>query len=202
MQLAARQSMATTLLESPLAAAFNHLLDGEAWARARLAPFAGEICEVHAAPFPALRWRITDEGKLAPAGETACVSLTLTFGAQALPALARGEDQFMRAVEVAGNARLASEVLLLMRHLRWDVENDLAAWVGDALAHRLVRAARGVAAWHREAASRVAGGVMDYAVEEGRLLVRRDELVRFGRGLAALRDALERLELRLERLER
>ena len=202
MQLAARLFMATTLLESPLAAALNHLLDGEAWARARLAPFAGETCELRAAPFPVLRWRITDEGRLAPAAETANVSLTLTLGAQALPALARGEDQFMRTVEVAGNARLASEVLLLMRHLRWDVENDLAAWVGDALAHRLVRTARGLAAWHREAASRVASGVMDYAVEEGRLLVRRDELARFGRELAVLRDALERLELRLERLGR
>lgn len=190
------------VLESPLAAALNHLLEGEAWARARLAPFAGETFELRAAPFPALRFRVTGAGTLEPAGEGAIPSLTLTLGAQALPALARGEDHFMRAVEVAGNARLASEVLFLARHLRWDAENDLAGWVGDALAHRLAGSARALAAWHRDAANRIAGGVMDYTIDEARLLARRGELAAFGHELAALRDALDRLELRLGHLER
>lgn len=190
------------VLESPLAAALNHLLEGEAWARARLEPFAGETFELHAAPLPALRFRITGAGTLEPAGEGTNPSLMLALGAQALPALARGEDHFMRAVEVSGNARLASEVLFLARHLRWDAENDLAGWVGDALAHRLAGSARALAAWHRDAASRIAGGVMDYAIDEAQLLARRGELAAFGRELAALRDALDRLDLRLGRLER
>jgi len=201
-ELAAPKRMATMLLESPLAAALNHLLEGEAWARARLAPFAGETCEMRAAALPSLRFRITGEGLLEPAAEAAPVSLTLVLGAQALPALLRGEDHFMRAVEVSGNARLASDVLFLLRHLRWDAENDLAAWVGDALAHRLARTARGLAAWHRDAVARTAGGVMDFAVDEAQLLARRSELTAFGRELAALRDALDRLELRLGRLGR
>jgi len=188
------------MLESPFAAALNHLLEAEPWARARLAPFAGEACEVLAAPLPALHFRIAEDGTLAPADDEARTTLTLTVGPQALPALLRGEDHFMRAVEVSGNARLASEVLFLVRHLRWDVEDDLASWVGDALAHRLVRTAGGIAAWHQNAAARVAAGLMDYVVEEKQLLVRRTELAAFGRELAALRDALERIEQRLGRL--
>jgi ubiquinone biosynthesis protein UbiJ len=194
--------MATMVLESPLAAALNHLLEGESWARARLAPFAGETCELRVASFPALRLRITGPGTLEPAAEGAAIALTLALGVQALPALARGEDHFMRAVEVSGNAQLASEVLFLARHLRWDAENDLAEWVGDALAHRLAGGARALAAWHRDAASRIAGSVMDYAIDEARLLARRGELAAFGRELAALRDALDRLELRLGQLAR
>lgn len=201
-QLAAPQRMATMVLESPLAAALNHLLEGEAWARARLAPFAGETCELRVAPFPALRLRITGAGLLEPASGDCTVALTLALGAQALPALARGEDHFVRAVEVSGNARLASEALFLVRHLRWDAENDLAGWVGDTLAHRLAGSARALAAWHRDAAARIADGVMDYAIEEARLLARRGELAAFGRELVTLRDALDRLELRLERLGR
>lgn len=190
------------VLESPLVAALNHMLEGEAWARARLAPFAGEACELRAAPFPVLRLRIVGEGLVEPAAEDAPVALTLTLGPEAMPALLRGEDPFMRAVEVSGNARLANEVLFLVRHLRWDAENDLAAWVGDAVAHRLVRTARGLAAWHWDAAVRIATSMMDYASEEAQLLARRTESAVFGREVAALRDALERLELRLERLQR
>lgn len=188
------------MLESPFAAALNHLFEAEPWARARLAPFAGEACELLAAPLPALRFRIAADGTLVPADDEARITLTLTLGPQALPALLRGEDHFMRAVEVSGNARLASEVLFLVRHLRWDVEDDLASWVGDALAHRLVRTAGGLAAWHKDAATRVTASLMDYVVEEKQLFVRRAELGAFGRELAALRDALERLELRLGRL--
>ncbi len=187
------------MLESAFAAALNHLLRAEPWARARLAPFAGEACELRAAALPTLRFRITEDGTLARADDGARVTLTLTLGPQALPALARGEDHFMRAIEVSGNARLASEVLFLVRHLRWDMEDDLAGWVGDALAYRLVHTAANLAAWHRDAATRVAGSLMDYVVEEKQLLVRRAELAVFGRELAALRDALERLELRLGR---
>lgn len=192
--------MVMIVLESPLAAALNHLLEGEAWARARLAPFAGDACELRAAPFPVLRFRITGEGTVEPAPAESPISLTLALGAPALPALLRGEDHFMRAVEVSGNAQLASEVLFLMRHLRWDVEDDLASWVGDALAHRLMHTAGGLATWHKDAATRVTAGLMDYVVEEKQRLVRRAELSDFGRELAALRDALERLELRLGRL--
>lgn len=183
-------------------AALNHLLKGEGWARARLAPFAGETCALRAAPLPELRLRIAAEGLLEPADAEAAVTLTVTLGPDAPAAWLRGEDHFMRAVDVSGNARLASEVLFLMRHLRWDAESDLAMWAGDVLAHRLVRSARGLAAWQREAATRLAGGVVDYATEEGRLLVGRGEMGAFGRDVAALRDALERLELRLARLGR
>ncbi|OGA16302.1 MAG: hypothetical protein A3I63_00525 [Betaproteobacteria bacterium RIFCSPLOWO2_02_FULL_66_14] len=190
------------LIDSQVARALNHLLGAEPWARARLAPFSAAVCELRAAPFAALRFRIAEDGTLAPAEEDGPASLVLTLGPQALPALARGEDHFMRAVEVSGNAQLASEVLFLVRHLRWDVEEDLSAWVGDALAHGLVRTAREFAALSREAAGRVAGGVMEYAVEERQLLVRRAELSGFGSEIAVLRDAVDRLELRLERLSR
>jgi ubiquinone biosynthesis protein UbiJ len=190
------------VFESPLARALNHVLGAEAWARARLAPFAGEVCELRAAPLPPLRFRIAEDGTLRPAEAAAAASLALRLGPEALPALARGEDHFMRTVQVSGNARLANEVLFLIRHLRWDAEEDLAAWLGDAAAHRLMRTARELAAWPLEAASRVAAALMDYAVEERRLVVRRAELAAFGGELAALRDALERLELRLERVGR
>lgn len=185
--------------ESPLAAALNHLLEAEDWARARLAPFCGEVCELRARPFPAMRFRIAEGGTVAPAADDAPAALTLQLGPDVLPALARGEDHFMRAVEVSGNARLATEVLFLVRHLRWDIEEDLALWVGDAVAHRLVRTARQLAAWPREVASRVTAGLADYAFEERQWVVRRPELSGFAREVAALRDALERLELRIER---
>lgn len=186
-------------LESPFAAALNHLLDSEPWARERLLPFASEILELRAPPLPALRFAVTAEGRLAP-GTEAVASLVVTFGPGALAAAVRGEDHLLRSIDVAGNARLASEVMFLVRHLRWDAEEDLAKFVGDAAAHHLVAMAGEAAAWHADAARRLAEGFFEYATEEKQLLVKRGDIEGLAAAHARLRDGLERLEKRIDRL--
>lgn len=185
--------------ESPFAAALNHLLDAEPWARERLAPFAGERLELRAPPLPALRFAVGSEGRLEEAGSDVA-SLVITFGPGALAAAARGEEHLLRAVDVSGNAALAAEVMFLFRHLRWDVEEEAAKVFGDAVAHRLVGTAREVAAWHADAIRRLAEGIVEYAAEEKQLLVTRGELEGVADAHARLRDGLDRLDKRIARL--
>jgi ubiquinone biosynthesis protein UbiJ len=178
--------------------ALNHLLEAEPWARARLAPFAGESIELRAAPFPALRVSIRADGTLEPGA--APPGLTLTVSPAILAGLARGEEHALRAVHASGNARLATEVMQLARHLRWDFEDDLARLVGDVAAHRIAQAGRAFLAWHVDAAARLAGAVADHAADEERLLLRRAELATHREALRELLDALERLDKRIARL--
>jgi ubiquinone biosynthesis accessory factor UbiJ len=177
----------------------NRLLASEAWARQRLAPFAGETVELRAAPLPTLRLRILEGGTVDAGGADA--GLTMTLKPELLVALARGEEHALRSVDVQGNAALAAEILLLARHLRWDIEEELSQVLGDVLAHRLATVARAFGAWHLDAAQRVSGALVDYATEEKRLLVRRAEFETLSEPLARLRDAIARLDKRLERLE-
>jgi ubiquinone biosynthesis protein UbiJ len=195
--------------ESPFAAALNRLLESEPWARERLAPFAGEVLELRAPPLPVLRFAIAADGRLlpgadgrlAPAAAEATASLTISLGPGVLAAAMRGEEQLLRAVDVAGNARLASEVMFLFRHLRWDAEEAAAKIVGDVAAHRLAGIARGAVAWHADAARRIAESLVEYATEEKRLLVTRGELEGIAAAHASLRDGLERLAKRIDRLQ-
>lgn len=189
------------LLEHPLASALNHLLDAEPWARERLAPFGGETVTIAATPLPELRLSILADGRVAAAVDDAVQpSLTLRLGADALAAFARGEEHLMRAVEVTGNARLASEVMLLVRHLRWDPEEDLSRLVGDVAARRMVTFARNFVGWQVDAAQRLAQSLIEYAVEEERIVVPRLALEPLAAAIASLRDAIERLEKRIERI--
>ena len=178
--------------------ALNHLLAAEEWARARLAPFAGASIEVRNPPFPALRFLILTDGTVEAGG--GAPALTVTLGPQAVLELARGREHFMRAIEVAGDPALAAEVRLLVRHLRWDAEEDLSRLVGDIAAHRLAEAGRAFLAWHSDAARRLSESLADYAVDEKRLLVANAEMASFAAVLARLRDAVERLEKRVARL--
>jgi ubiquinone biosynthesis protein UbiJ len=181
----------------------NRLLAAEPWARLRLAPFAGETVELRAPPLPALRLRILAGGTV-DAGdrvESDPPGLVMTLKPELLAGLARGEEHALRSVAVEGNAKLAAEVLVLVRHLRWDLEEDLSRLVGDVAAHRLADAARAFAAWHLDAAQRLASTVADYVTDERQILARRAELDALGESVARLRDGIARLDKRLERLD-
>jgi ubiquinone biosynthesis protein UbiJ len=188
------------LLDPPLSRALNHLLAGEAWARERLAPFVGETVEFRAPPLPALRVAIAPGGTTRPPDDGATPSLTLAVKPGALLALSRGVDHALREVDVTGNARLATEILFLARHLRWDLEEDLSRMFGDVVAHRMVGEGARLAAAAADAGRRVAAAMFDYAIDDRRLAVRRDEHEGLARESAQLRDAIERIEKRIERL--
>jgi ubiquinone biosynthesis protein UbiJ len=180
----------------------NHLLGQEEWARRKLEPFAGESVELRAAPLPALRFTILPGGQVEAGGKEgrSAPFLTVSLRPGAAAALARGEEHLLREVEVSGNARLAAEVMALVRHLRWDPEEELSTVVGDVAAHRLAQAGRSFAAWQMDAARRIAEALADYFAQEKRVLVRRQDLRALAGDVTGLRDAVERLAKRIERL--
>ncbi len=181
------------------ATALNQLLRREAWAREKLAPFAGEIVEIRFAPLPRLRLEIAEGGQVRAADPGAAATLTITAKPGVLAALPKGEEHLLRAVDISGNARLATEILALLRYLRWDVEEDLSRIFGDVLAHRMVGTARDIVAWQAEAGRRLAENIMEYAIEERRVVVSRVEFQDLATGVAELRDDLARLEQRIRR---
>ena len=183
------------------AAALNHLLAAEPWARERLAPFAGETIELASPPFPAVRLVIAQGGLTEPASDEAVPSLRIVLLPHAAGALLRGEEHFMRAVEVSGNAKLAEAVMALVRHLRWDFEEDLSRVLGDVAARRLAGAARDFFSWQADSAQRLAESLAEYVTEEKKLVIRRAELDSLAETIAGLRDGVERLEQRVRRLD-
>lgn len=187
------------LFDTGAATALNHLLKRESWAREKLAPFAGEVVELRCAPMFPLRLAIAEGGQTVPAEAASQATLVITAKPEIFAALAKGEEHLMRAVDISGNARLATEILNLLRYLRWDVEEDLSRVFGDALAHRMVGSARHFASWQVKAGSRLAENVIEYAVEERRMLVSRAEFDMFAAAVAKLRDDLARLEQRIDR---
>ena len=176
----------------------NRLLEREAWARERLAPFAGACVELRAPLLPAVRFTLLPDGRVEPGGSAP--ALELAVKPEIIAALGQGEDALARAIDVSGNAQLATEALHLARYLRWDVEEDLSRVLGDVAAHRVVQTARDFGRWQLDAARRLAESFAGYAAEEARMLLRRAELDAHRERVAALRDALERLGKRLERL--
>ena len=107
-----------------------------------------------------------------------------------------------REIEVRGDAELAEKFRELARLLAPDPEEELSILVGDVAAHRVGRLARGALDWTRNAAATLLRDAGEYFSHERGDLVSREEGEQFLRGVDALREDLDRLDARLELLQR
>ena len=177
------------------AAALNHMLAREPWARAALAPFAGRSARLQAAPFSVQLAIVADGGFSADAGPP---TVTIGVDAAALPRMLLEPKAALRNVRLDGDAEFAQALSNVLQKLRPEPEEELARFVGDAAAVRVVALLRAALAGAREAGGRLVVQAADYLVAENPMLVSRQEMEAFAADVARLRDDVERLAKRID----
>ena len=177
----------------------NHLLDGETWARARLQPFVGQCARFICGPIEA-SFEITPQGTFTAATFDVAPSVILTLPFDAPLRAFGNRNALIAEARINGAADLAECLGFVLRHLRWDIEDDLASLVGDVAARRLVQGGRAFAGWQRTQASNLAHQVADYFTIENPLLVRSAEITAFAGEVDQLRRAVEQFEQRINAL--
>lgn len=179
----------------------RHLLTPARWARARLAEHAGKRLRVNL-PLGTLMLQIAPDGYLESASAEAAADLTITVTPLAAASWMNDRRSGWRAARIDGDTDLAAAVSYVATNLHWDYEEDLSQLVGDVAAHRIGRGVRHLSAWPAEAASALAHGVAEYLSEERQTLATPLRVEEFTSEVDELRDAVERLEKRLEKLAR
>lgn len=180
-------------------ALFNHLLNQHPAVRADLAAYAGRRMAVHLPPV-SVAGVITEQGWLAACEGAPEATLRLKHGV-ALAALTR-RDPVLSDIALEGDVELASQLGRLIGKLHWDAAEDLSRVVGDAAANRLESFVRGAIGFKGQVAWRLAENWLEHIREEAPLLARKSDVVLFVQKVDTLRDDVERLEKRLERLQR
>jgi len=161
------QNLATTALMERAVLLANHVISSEDAALQRLAPHAARRIRVEFAGWPtmlpaipALMFEVTRAGLLEwqPQGDTpASADLELRVDASRPTTLLMQAAAGQRpAVAVTGDATLAADVSWLMDNLRWDIQDDLARFVGEGPARELGRIGASVASGVRESVERLA----------------------------------------------
>jgi len=178
-----------------VAAVLNRMLSREPWARAALAPFAGRSARLQALPF-SVQLGIVADGSFA--ADVGTPTVTLGFDAAALPHVLFDPKAALRNVRLEGDAEFAQALSNVLQKLRPEPEEELARFVGDAAAVRIVGLLRSALLAAREAGSRLASTTADYLVAENPMLVSRAEMTSFAEQVTRLRDDVERLAKQIE----
>jgi ubiquinone biosynthesis accessory factor UbiJ len=185
----------------------RRLLKDAPWAQYRLRPFAGHYIawdiagvtgevQLDSEGMPqALSDSLSTESAPSPPG------VHLSLPSEKLSVLGKGMDAIMREVRIEGNAGLAAELAFIARHLRPDPAEWLAPYLGDIAAEQLAQQMHRILAWSGEASLRMARSGADYAVHEARLFPPADAVSQHCDEIDKVRDASQRLEQRIARLE-
>ncbi len=184
--------------EPMLIGALNHMLAAQSWARDRLRPHAGDAVRLELGAI-VIELAIDDQGLFTAAADSV-PTVTIAVPLSALPALMARDPQARRQIGVSGNVGLAADLEYLFVHLRWDVEADISRVVGDIAAHRIVRAGEAVARVPGELAASLARSGRQFLTDEQPVLARAEEVAAFVTGIDHLRDDVERLAKRIDRL--
>jgi ubiquinone biosynthesis protein UbiJ len=177
-------------------AVLNRMLGREAWAREKLAPFAGRVVRFEAAPF-SMQWAVTDAGTLAAADDDA-PAVTIGLALAALPFAVLDPQAATKDVRLQGDAEFAQALSFVLQNLRPEPEEELSRFVGDAAATRIVSFIRLSAAHWRQLAERMLDNTANYIVTENPMVVGRDDVAAFVQDVARLRDDIARLEKRID----
>lgn len=104
-------------------------------------------------------------------------------------------------VSIEGDVTFVERFSSLMRKFRIDWEELLSKVLGDIAANKVHTTLTGALNWGSDALQRVQLDVNEYVHEEARVTPPRLELEAFYQSVAGLRDGVERIEARINRLQ-
>lgn len=188
-----------TTFVRPMVAAINHVLARQPSLRSKLAAHADKVARIDIGVMQ-LGVSVATDGLLQVATSEPNVTITLQPGN--LPRILSDMDRAFSYVTISGDADFARVISELAAELRWDLEEELAPWVGDIAAVRIAQAARDAVGTLKTSARALAENMAEYWLEENPTLLYRQAGEAFATDVAALRDDVERLSKRIERVER
>jgi ubiquinone biosynthesis protein UbiJ len=152
------------------------------------------------------RFRVASNGlQLTVTRDETPADATITGGPLSLLALSGESGQVVLQrgdVTVSDETETAQAFRELAQLLRPDLEEELSLLVGDVAAHQLGRLARLTTGWGRRAADTTLKNLSEYLGHERADLVPRNEGEQFLRGVDQVREGVDRLQARLDVLER
>ena len=194
-------------LNAALAAAINGWLGLDPAARSRLSVIDGRIIALHLQVLEQTvmlrvngdRINVVHAPDLQPdtvLHGTPLGMLQLGLGSDTAGTLFSGE------VEITGDVETGQAFKAILDEMDIDWEEQLSRVTGDVLAHQLGNLARRAGDWLHHGRTTLQQDVGEYLQEESRVLPSRIEIENFIADVSSTAMAVERLEARLQRLQR
>ena len=178
----------------------NHLITQNNWARGELQPFSGQTVTIHLGPTNA-NLTILENGGLAMAGESALSDASISLSPSLALRILAKDVSASNQVQITGNTELAKALAKVLQGMRWDYEEDLSKIIGDIPATQANTFAKKTFSEAKSKVINMTEMLTEYWQEENPLIAKKRHVEAFVKDVDQLRDDVERLEKRIEKLK-
>lgn len=182
--------------------AVNGLMQLDTAFPALLEKIAGKVIAIEMPDTDGIVYVLVDENGLRFTGSCSVpVDVTIRATLLQLLAYAAGRDDSPDGrLELSGEVSVAQELQRILGKLNLDWEEALSRWTGDIAARKLGNLTRAAAGYCNDAARSLALDLSEYLRFERRLTPDHSEVNEFTTSIEALRDDVERMKIRLDRV--
>jgi ubiquinone biosynthesis accessory factor UbiJ len=178
----------------------NHLITQNNWARGELHPFSGQTVTIHLGPTNA-NLTILENSGLAMAGESALSDASISLSPSLALRILAKDVSASNQVQITGNTELAKALAKVLQGMRWDYEEDLSKIIGDIPATQANAFAKKTFSEAKSKVINMTEMLTEYWQEENPLIAKKRHVEAFVKDVDQLRDDVERLEKRIEKLK-
>jgi ubiquinone biosynthesis protein UbiJ len=178
----------------------NHLITQNSWARGELQPFTGQTVTIYLGPAKA-NLTVLENGGLAMAGESAIDDASISLSPSLALRILGKDTAASSQVQITGNTELAKALAKVLQGMRWDYEEDLSKIIGDIPATQANAFAKKTYSEAKSKVINVTEMLTEYWQEENPLIAKKRHVEAFVKDVDQLRDDVERLEKRIEKLK-
>jgi ubiquinone biosynthesis accessory factor UbiJ len=194
-----------TLLIASLEAALNQYLTLDKNKQALLMPLAGKTIAVNIQPFNETLYLCPTSDSIQIIDQTTsqpCTTITGSAWALGLMGISAKpmRSVFSGEIKIEGDIQTGKQFQAVFKKLDIDLEGLLAEYTGDDLAHRISQFFRSGQEWGKETIETFKLNTTEFLQEETRDLPAKPEVDIFYKQVDGLRNHLDRLNSRVERL--
>jgi ubiquinone biosynthesis protein UbiJ len=182
----------------------QHLTNQNNWSRPYLQPFAGKVVQFDFVLAKA-NLLILEDGSLALSGNNVDNKIHAPEASIHVPPslalrLLAGDEEAKMHIKIDGDTHLATEISKVLRHMRWDIEEDLSKVVGDIAAYKIGVVSKKIFAEAKKQSINVAEMLSEYWQEEKNILAKKRHVEQFNADVDTLKSDVARIEKKLVKL--
>jgi ubiquinone biosynthesis protein UbiJ len=144
---------------------------------------------------------ILENGGLAMAGESALSDASISLSPSLALRILAKDVSASNQVQITGNTELAKALAKVLQGMRWDYEEDLSKIIGDIPATKANAFAKKTFSEAKSKVINMTEMLTEYWQEENPLIAKKRHVEAFVKDVDQLRDDVERLEKRIEKLK-
>jgi ubiquinone biosynthesis protein UbiJ len=178
----------------------NYVLRHESWVSKWLLSYEGKSVRICMPPLVDLKMVVLANGEFGQGNADLEADTTLSFSPSVLPGLIAQDESAYYAIHIAGDSLFAEDLITICKSLKLNIEQELGKFIGDIPAHRVAEAGESLFQWHIHLVKNISEAFGEYWSEEQPMVVKPKDLRNFSRQTEEIKNDLEMLEIRINRL--